>query len=61
MAVGRGAAALQDLILARRTLEELSIDALDLELAAFKLSITRARLSGVVPPLPPELTQDTAP
>ena len=60
-AVGRGAAALQDLILARRTLEELSIDALDLELAAFKLSITRARLSGVVPPLPPELTQDTAP
>lgn len=60
-AVGRGAAALQDLILARRTLEELSIDALDLELAAFKLSITRARLSGVVPPLPPELNLDTAP
>jgi cobalt-zinc-cadmium efflux system outer membrane protein len=55
-AVARGAAALQDLILARRNLEELSIDALDLELAAFKLSITRARLSGVVPPLPPELS-----
>lgn len=54
-AVGRGAADLQDLILARRTLEELSIDALDVELSAFKLSITRARLSGVVPPLPPEL------
>ncbi len=60
-AVGRGATALQDLILARRTLEELSIDALDLELTAFKLSITRARLSGVVPPLPPELSQDNAP
>lgn len=57
-AVGRGAGSLQDLILARRTLEELSIDALDVELASFKLSITRARLSGVVPPLPPEL--DTA-
>ena len=60
-AVGRGAAALQDLIVARRTLEELSIDALDLELAAFKLSITRARLSGVVPPLPPELNLEPTP
>lgn len=59
-AVGRGAADLQDLILARRNLEELSIDALDVELAAFKLSITRARLSGVVPPLPPELQKNSA-
>lgn len=55
-AVRRGGAAVQDLILARRTLVELSIDALDLQLSSFKLSITRARLSGVVPPLPPELS-----
>ena len=60
-AVARGASPLQDLIIARRTLEELSIDALDLELAAFKLSITRARLSGVVPPLPPELDLEAKP
>ena len=60
-AVTRGGATLQDLILARRTLEELFIDALDLELATYKLSITRARLSGVVPPLPPELNLEPAP
>lgn len=54
-AVTRGAAPLQDLLLARRTYEELSIDALDLELAATRLSITRARLGGAVPPLPAEL------
>lgn len=60
-AVTHGAASLQDLILARRTLEELSIDALDLELATFKLSVTRARLAGVTPPLPPELNLESAP
>ncbi|MFO0600183.1 MAG: TolC family protein [Myxococcaceae bacterium] len=55
-AVARGAAPVQDLILARRTYEELSIDALDLELATSRLSLSRARLSGVTPPAPRELT-----
>ncbi|MFT3711337.1 MAG: TolC family protein [Archangium sp.] len=54
-AVTRGGAPVQDLILARRTYEELSIDALDLELATSRLALSRARLSGATPPVPEEL------
>ncbi|MFZ5445201.1 MAG: TolC family protein [Myxococcota bacterium] len=60
-AVGRGAAPLQDLIIARRTLEELSIDALDLEFDTFKLTVTRGRLAGSVPPLPDDLHAENTP
>lgn len=54
-AVARGAAPVQDLLLARRALVELQLDANDLELAAFHVRVTRARLEGRMPPPPEEL------
>ncbi|HEX2572658.1 MAG TPA: TolC family protein [Polyangia bacterium] len=59
-AVAQGGAPLQELLLARRTLGELLIDATELDLATFRLSLARARLGGggphalpvTSPPLP---------
>jgi cobalt-zinc-cadmium efflux system outer membrane protein len=51
-AVTRGGAPLPDLLLARRTLGELQLDAADLDLFSFHLSVARARSAGEVPPLP---------
>ena len=55
-AVARGAAAVQDLLIARRTLVDLQLDANDLELAAFHSRVALARFSGAVPAVPEELT-----
>ncbi len=55
-AVQRGGAALQDLLLARRSLGELVLDKSDLDLAVFHLAVLRSRVSGLSPPLPTELT-----
>jgi cobalt-zinc-cadmium efflux system outer membrane protein len=51
-AVTRGGAPLPDLLLARRTLGELRLDAADLDLFSFHLSVAHARAAGEVPPLP---------
>jgi cobalt-zinc-cadmium efflux system outer membrane protein len=51
-AVTRGGAPLPDLLLARRTLDELQLDAADLDLFSFHLAVTRARTAGELPPLP---------
>lgn len=51
-AVTRGGAPLPDLLLARRTLGELQLDAADLDLFSFHLSVARARAAGEVPHLP---------
>ncbi|MBK7858618.1 MAG: TolC family protein [Archangiaceae bacterium] len=54
-AVVRGAAAVQDLLLARRTLVELLIDARDLDLSAFRNRVELSRVGGAMPGLPQEL------
>jgi len=54
-AVTRGGAPLPDLLLARRTLGDLQLDAADLDLFAFHLTVARARAAGEVPPLPENL------
>lgn len=51
-AVTRGGAPLPDLLLARRTLGDLQLDAADLDLFAFHLTVARARAAGELPPLP---------
>jgi cobalt-zinc-cadmium efflux system outer membrane protein len=51
-AVTRGGAPLPDLLLARRTLGELQLDAADLDLFAFHLTVAQARAAGELPPLP---------
>jgi len=51
-AVQRGGAPLPDLLLARRTLGELQLDAADLDLFAFRLSVARSRAAGELPPFP---------
>jgi len=51
-AVTRGGAPLPDLLLARRTLDELQLDAADLDLFSFHLAVARARTAGELPPLP---------
>ena len=50
-AVRSGGAPLPDLLLARRTLYELLLDAADLDQFTFHLSITRSRTAGEIPPL----------
>ncbi|MEW6434355.1 MAG: TolC family protein [Myxococcota bacterium] len=55
-AVTRGAAPLQELLLARRTRAELLLTLNDLDRAAFHLQVERARLTGTGLPLPQELT-----
>lgn len=51
-AVQRGGAPLPDLLLARRTLGELQLDAADLDLFTFRLSVARSRAAGELPPFP---------
>ena len=51
-AVTRGGAPLPDLLLARRTLGDLQLDAADLDLFAFHLTVAHARAAGELPPLP---------
>ncbi len=51
-AVTRGGAPLPDLLLARRTLGGLQLDAADLDLFAFHLTVAHARAAGELPPLP---------
>jgi len=51
-AVTRGGAPLPDLLLARRTLGDLQLDAADLDLFAFHLTVAQARVAGELPPLP---------
>ena len=51
-AVTRGGAPLPDLLLARRTLGDLRLDAADLDLFAFHLTVAQARAAGELPPLP---------
>jgi len=53
--VRRGGAPLQELLLARRTLGELTVEAVDLDLSAQQLAITESRVRGEGPPAPPEL------
>lgn len=53
---GKGAP-LQDLLLARRTLGELSVDAAELDLLTFHLSASLARAGAFAPPLPAELRE----
>jgi outer membrane protein, heavy metal efflux system len=55
-AVTRGAAPLQELLLARRTYAELLLTANDLDRASFRLRVARARVAGSALPLPLELT-----
>ena len=50
--VQRGGAPLPDLLLARRTLGELQLDAADLDLFTFRLSVARSRAAGELPPFP---------
>ena len=57
-AVTRGAAPLQELLLARRTYAELLLTANDLDRASFRLRVARVRVTGSAMPLPPELTDD---
>ncbi|MBL8955431.1 MAG: TolC family protein [Myxococcaceae bacterium] len=54
-AVLRGAASIQDVLLARRTLVELQLLANDLDLAGFHARLDEARLSGALPFVPEEL------
>lgn len=55
-AVQRGAAPLQDLLISRRSEGDLLVGAADLDLAAFHLAISRARIAGATPPIPQPLT-----
>ena len=59
-AVTRGGAGFQDLILARRTLGELLINATELDLATYRLAVSRARATGTLP-LPSDITTSAAP
>ena len=51
-ATSRGGAGLQDLLLARRSLGELTQEAADLDLQMFQLRLQRARSLGAAPPVP---------
>jgi outer membrane protein, heavy metal efflux system len=53
--VRRGGAPLQEVLLARRTLGELTVEAADLDLSAHQLAIAESRIRGEGPPAPPEL------
>ena len=52
--VRRGGAPLPELLLARRTLGELTAQAADLDLSAFQLAVAEARIRGDGPPTPAE-------
>ena len=54
-AVQRGGAEIQDLLLARRTLGELLLEAADVDLTAFHLDVERSRTAGRLPVTPPAL------
>lgn len=54
--VRRGGAPLQELLLARRTLGELTVAAAALDLSAQQLDVTSARVRGEGPPTPSELS-----
>ena len=54
-AVQRGSADIQDLLLARRTLGELLLEATDVDLAAFRLDVERARTAGQLSVTPKDL------
>lgn len=56
-AVTRGAAPIQELLLARRTYAELLLTANDLDRASSRLRVARARVTGVGVTLPTELDQ----
>jgi cobalt-zinc-cadmium efflux system outer membrane protein len=57
-AVASGAAPLQDLLAARRTLGELLEDSADLDLAAFEIAISLSRTVGLAPLTPQELSDE---
>ena len=54
----RAGSPLQDLLLARRTLEELIADAADVDLTAFQTAAELARVAGYAPPPPAELRSE---
>jgi cobalt-zinc-cadmium efflux system outer membrane protein len=56
--VTRGAAPLQELLLARRTYAELVLTANDLDRASFRLRVARVRITGSAMPLPQELNDE---
>ena len=55
LVVQRGGVSLQDLLLARRTLDELLLDAADLDREVFELEVELARVRGWAPPAPSAL------
>jgi cobalt-zinc-cadmium efflux system outer membrane protein len=57
-ALARGGIAVQDLILSRRTLAELLIDARDLDLESFRNGVAALRTGGATPAMPPELNTE---
>ena len=54
-AVSRGSADIQDLLLARRTLGELLLEATDVDLTAFRLDVERSRTAGRLTVTPKDL------
>jgi cobalt-zinc-cadmium efflux system outer membrane protein len=57
-AVSRGAAPIQELLLARRSYAELLLTANDLDRAAFRLRVALARVTGAGLTLPKELDNE---
>lgn len=57
-AVTRGAAPIQELLLARRSFAELLLTSNELDLASFRLRVARARITGAGLSLPTELTDE---
>ncbi len=56
LVVQRGGVSLQDLLIARRTLDELLLDAADLDREVFELEVELARVRGWAPPAPSTLS-----
>src|SRR5262249_61609580 len=54
-AVQQGGAGLSELLLARRSLGELQLDAADVQLLSYRIASELARNGAVGPPAPPEL------
>jgi len=52
-----GGASMLDLLFARRTYGQLLLDAADLDLAAFRLSVTMERVRAAGPQAPAELSE----
>ncbi len=57
LVIQRGGASLQDLLMARRTLNELLVDAAELDRRVFELEVELARVRGWAPPPPAALRQ----